>query len=368
MNHRTGLDLLPVRRLVRTALRGALDRTRYVAVVRPEHAEGTVAAVYAQAERDFGVLAPPIALHAAAPDILAAAWALLRETLLVPAGVDRAAKEAVANAVSEANACPYCVEVHGAMVRGLTSREGRPGGAGGAAGPDGRIGRWVRGSGGGHPAGPPGTPEELPEYAGVAVTFHYLNRMVSVFLDDSPLPAATPAAARGTVMRLVTGAMRPRDPAGPPPGAALELLPAAPLPADLAWAAGNPSIGGAFARAAAVIEAGGARALPPDTRELVRARLAVADSTDPGPSRAWAEAAVRTLPAADRPAARLALLTGLAAYQVVPDDITAFRAAADPADDRALIELTAWAALTAARHAGRRLTCSATDEKTPRSP
>ncbi|WP_284574547.1 carboxymuconolactone decarboxylase family protein [Streptomyces sp. 2P-4] len=367
MNHRTGLDLLPVRRLVRTALRGALARTRYVAVVRPEHAEGTVAAVYTQAERDFGVLAPPIALHAAAPDILAAAWALLRETLLVPGRVDRAAREAVAAAVSEANACPYCVEVHGAMVRTMAGRQGPPGGPG-AAGQDGRIGRWVRGSGGGPPAGPPGTPEELPEYAGVAVAFHYLNRMVSVFLDDSPLPAATPAAARGTVMRMVTEAMRPRDPAGPLPGAALELLPAAPLPADLAWAAGSPSVAGAFARAAAAVEAGGARALSPDARELVRARLAAADGTAPGPSRAWALAAVRDLPAADRPAARLALLTGLAAYQVVPDDITEFRAAADPADDRALIELTAWAALTAARLAGRRLTRSATGEKTPRSP
>jgi len=104
--------------LARVARRPALAQIRYVAPVRPGAAPGPVAEVYAQMERDFGMLAPPVALHAAAPDILAAIWLMLRESTLVPGALDRAAKEAIATAVSAANACPYCVEVHGTTLAG----------------------------------------------------------------------------------------------------------------------------------------------------------------------------------------------------------------------------------------------------------
>ncbi|MFD1049963.1 carboxymuconolactone decarboxylase family protein, partial [Kibdelosporangium lantanae] len=49
--------------IVRAALRKSLSRIRHVTVVRPADARGLVADVYRQAERDFGMLAPPVALH-----------------------------------------------------------------------------------------------------------------------------------------------------------------------------------------------------------------------------------------------------------------------------------------------------------------
>ncbi|HEY0697362.1 MAG TPA: carboxymuconolactone decarboxylase family protein, partial [Micromonospora sp.] len=93
---------------------GALGLTqiRYVSAVRRGRATGLVARVYKQMEVDFGVLAPPVALHAPAPETIAAAWMLLRETLIVPGVAPRAAKEAVATAVSLGNACPYCATIH----------------------------------------------------------------------------------------------------------------------------------------------------------------------------------------------------------------------------------------------------------------
>jgi len=54
-----------------------------------------------------------------------------------------------------------------------------------------------------------------------------------------------------------------------------------------------------------------------------------------------------------RPAARLALLTAFASYQVRPEDID--QARQHLPDDAALIGLTSWASLTAARHAGEML-------------
>ncbi len=50
--------------LVRMAARRSLAQVRHVTVVDRDAASGLVAEVYAQAERDFGMVAPPVALTA----------------------------------------------------------------------------------------------------------------------------------------------------------------------------------------------------------------------------------------------------------------------------------------------------------------
>jgi hypothetical protein len=132
-----------------------------------------------------------------------------------------------------------------------------------------------------------------------------------------------------------------------PPGRSLHLLPAAPLPADLRWATGAPTVAAAFARASTVIEAAGRAAVPPAVRDKVRSELDEWTGAPPGPSRAWVQPAVAELSLEDRPAGRLALLTALASYQV-DDRVVADYRAGNP-DDRTLIEITAWASLAAAR-------------------
>src|SRR3712207_2784190 len=102
--------------LVRVALRRTLRDVKYVDVVRPRRgrlgvercwdgvrrggARGRVRAVERQVEGVLGVLAPPIALHSAAPEVLAAAWLVLRESLVADGTASRADKEVVAAAVS----------------------------------------------------------------------------------------------------------------------------------------------------------------------------------------------------------------------------------------------------------------------------
>ena len=54
------------RTLVRTALRRSNTQIRYITAVRAGAARDQVAAVYAQLERDFGMLAPPVVLHSPA--------------------------------------------------------------------------------------------------------------------------------------------------------------------------------------------------------------------------------------------------------------------------------------------------------------
>ncbi|TDB98889.1 carboxymuconolactone decarboxylase family protein [Actinomadura sp. 7K534] len=347
---------------IRVARRSSLGQARHVTPVPPPAAGDLVAQVYAQVERDFGMLAPPIALHSPSPQALAASWVILRETLVATGVTGRAVKEAVGAAVSRSNTCPYCVDVHAATLRGLAddgsaARDATAVATGGAdaIGDAGlrEIVRWAGASGRRDPARrgrPPGSPAEAAELAGVAVTFHYLNRMVNVFLRESPFPPGLPAAARGGLLRLLVRVLRGATLGTHPPGASLDLLPPAEPAVPLGWAAGSPTVTEAFARASTAVEAAGVRSVPGSVRELVTATLADWDGTEPPLSGGWPGDLVTGLPPADRPAGRLALLTALASYRAGPGAVEAFRRTGS--DDRALIELTSWAAMTAALTVG----------------
>ncbi|MFL6144200.1 MAG: carboxymuconolactone decarboxylase family protein [Labedaea sp.] len=336
--------------LVATVLRGlSTAQVRHVRAVPFGRADGGVARVYREIERDFGVLAPPIALHAPAPDVLAASWLMLRETLLVPGAAPRAHKEAVSTAVSEGNNCPFCVTMHSSMLGDLVGyRDGViPDPAARAAADWARV-NATNHTGAGHPV--PFPLEQAPELVGTAVILQYLNRMVNIFLGELPLPPHAPAAALGVVRRVLVWLITSAEDRGPRPGVSLDLLPEAQLPEDLRWATGNTVIAEAFARGSAAVEQAGGRSVPAEVRELVLEHLSRWDGRPIGPSRAWVEDAAAALPANRRAAARLALLTALASYQIDQPVIDRFRA--DQPDDRALIDLTSWASLAAARRVG----------------
>ncbi|MER7007247.1 carboxymuconolactone decarboxylase family protein [Dactylosporangium sp. NPDC000555] len=349
----------------RATRRIGLGHIRHVRPVGWTAANGLVRQVYRQMETDFGLLAPPLVLHAASPESLAATWLMLRETLVAGGQVDRAAKEVVAAAVSLANACPYCVDVHGAVLAGLLRSADADAVAADriddVADPRLRaIARWARGSGLAAPGGTPAAPfpqTHAPELIGVAVTFHHINRMVSVFLSDSPLPAVPPATEtvlRRFAARMMGGLASARV----EPGRSLDLLPEPPLGAaggdDLAWAgppAAAPAVAGALRRAAATIDGIGARSVPEPVRRLVHARLASAAADLPGIStRDWLDGVVAALPDRLRAQGRLAVLVAVAAYRVTDDLVAEVRA--QGGGDAAVVELASWASFAAARHIG----------------
>ena len=359
----------PFRRAMR---RTALAQIQHVTPVAPKAARLLVAEVYGELERDFGVLAPPIALHSPAPEVLAASWLMLRETLVTAGAATRSLKEAVASAVSLANACPYCVTVHAATLNSLV--HGRDAAAirddrfDAIANPQVRaVATWARSGAfrdGAAEAPAPFPAEQAAELVGVAVTFHYLNRMVNVFLPDAPLPDGVPAASLPVVARVLGTLMRRAASRWRSGTGSWDLLPAAALPGDLRWAAAGGRAGGgagggageplgiaeAFARAARVIDEAGAEALSPTVRELVARQLAAWDGKPLGLDRRWLAEAVAGLSAADLPAARLALLIALASWQVDSETIEEYRLTAP--GDKTLIQVASWAALSAARRVG----------------
>jgi AhpD family alkylhydroperoxidase len=303
-------------------------------------------------------LAPLVMLHSAAPAVMAGVWAVLRESLLA-GRADRAHKEAVAATISQLNACPFCVDAHTIMLHATADHAVaeaiRQKGYEGIEDP--RLRALVMGLLAGrrpHPhtgAPAPWLDEDAGEIIGTAVAFHYINRMVNVFLGDRLLPV--PAAMRGVAGRFVGAAMGKDLVRRLEPGVSLSLLPPAALPDDLAWAAASPAVAGAFAGLAAAVEAAGEAALPAPVRAFVEEQLDAWDGEAPGLGRRWLEDSVGGLRPEHRGAARLALLSAMASYQVDAELVEAFQAQA-PGDAR-LIGAAAWASFAAARRAGRRL-------------
>lgn len=344
--------------IARVSRQNSQTHIRQVTPTRIKGATGLVGEVYAQVERDFGLLAPPVSLHSPSPEALACCWVILRETLVASGLVSRAAKEAVATAVSLSNRCPYCVDVHGATMYGLVQGSDAAAAQGdrlaSIVDPDlRRVATWARTSGerdAARSAPVPVPADQVAELVGVAVTFQYINRMVNIFLERSPLPPKVSAGARARIWPVVGKVMAGTVRRHRPPGTSLPLLPDARLPDDLSWAAGNRSVAGAYARTAAAIEAAGRRSVPDPVRALVVDELARWDGLPTGISRGWVVDAVAGLPTSDRPAGQLALLTAFASYQVDDGVIGEYRKTSP--DDRSLIELTAWASFAAARQVG----------------
>ena len=242
-----------------------LAQTRYVKPVRYSSAMGLTAEVYRQMQADFLPI-PLLTLHSPVPEVLAGVWSILRETLLAGA-VDRAQKEVVAAVVSKTNECPFCVDAHRLMLEATAGSScggrdyawrlrshPRP-----AAARDGSLGINQADS---HYERSPASAifaRRGPAFIGTAIAFHYINRMVNVFLGDTLLPVPpTLRGVAGTCGGATAGKwmVRPLQ-----PGSSLRLVPRAELPDDLFWAAADPAVAGAFAGFAAVVEQAGSAVL-----------------------------------------------------------------------------------------------------------
>ncbi len=326
----------------------------YVEPVKYDDAQGLVRVVYDQMLRDFE-LVPPITIHSAVPELLAGVWSIVRESMFA-GNVSRTEREAIPAAVSHINECPFCVDVHSTMLHGGSEHELARAMLSGQVDqlPDSRIGnitRWALATRSPDAAilrTPPFSMEEAPELIGTAVAFHYINRMVNVFLEGSPF-ALLPKWLRWTkrFMPRVAGKAMARRILGVSvsAGESLDLLPAAELPPEFSWAESNPTVAGAFARLSAVTEQQGAEVLSDEVRSLVTQRVATWNGDDPGMSRHWVEDAVAGLSEPGQAAGRLTLLTALASYQVDENVIREFRRHF-PLDGQ-LIAATSWASFEA---------------------
>lgn len=317
---------------------------RYVTPVPTEAATGRVGEIYVQIARDFGMARMPLFMTLSpAPDVLAPTWAMLRESLLA-GRASRVGKEVVATGVSLANRCPFCVDAHTVLLHATGEHRLAEMVACGETPADpgqARLLAWATGTATAGQA-PPCPPEEAAEYAGTALAFHFINRMVSSLLTDSLLPADLQRSrlVRSLGGRALARTVRRRL----TPGQALPLLRGLPSGPEPAWAAGTPT-GAAFAALRAGAGAG-ASLLGDEAGEAVLEAVAVWDGEHP-PLAGWPSGPLGDVPPAQRPAARLALLAALAPYRVSDADVAAWRESGGGRSDADLVRLLAFGAITA---------------------
>lgn len=327
----------------------------YLSPLRRPPAQSLVGRIYRQIKQEFGVIADPFRLHTPVPELLAGIWSVTRE-IGTARQVPWPVKEAVAAAVSQSNACPYCVEIHAEVASVHADQllapllmEGR---TADITDPFLRaVVTWAqatRSPGSAPLLHPPFTAQEAPEVIGITMAYHYINRMVQVFLPESLLPSVVRGGWLGRVAWRLVGRKlarsRERERVA---GASLQFVPAADLPSECSWAAPEPSISHALAGWAAVVEHVGAEMLAPQVRALV-ADFLHGWQGEPLPlSRAWVNQAVASLPEADHAAGRLALLAAVAPHQIDAEIIRAFRGQQEA--DAQLVGVVAWASFQAAR-------------------
>ncbi|GII77928.1 alkyl hydroperoxide reductase AhpD [Sphaerisporangium rufum] len=341
-----------------------MARFRYVRPVDPRDAAGRVAGVYRQIAADFGMARMPVFMTLSPDeDVLVAAWAAVRESLLA-GPVPRAGREIVALGVSLANRCPFCVDAHTTLLHATGDhRSAETIAAGGTPEDPGQAAllAWARSTRAARAAAPPFEPGTAAEHIGTALAFHFINRMASALLTDNLLPGNLQRSrlVRAAGGRALAGAVRRRLPAGE----SLPLLdgpPAAPAPD---WAGGAPA-GRAHAALRAVAAAGGDLLGPPARRAVERA-VAGWDGQHPPPGAGWPAEALPGLSTADRPGARLALLAAVAPYRITDAEVAAWRGPGRT--DAELVRLVAFGAGIAVGRAEAAILAGARDPSAARA-
>jgi AhpD family alkylhydroperoxidase len=332
----------------------APGQIRYLTSIDYGVATGLARDVMVQMESDF-LVGPPLTVHLPNPPLMAGVWSLCRECLAA-GRIPRPMGDLIAGVVSRANTCPYCFGIHTAMLHSFgvsedaevlqnnhtfidPAKQSMAEWAAATLTPGSEVLQRA-----------PFTREQAPQVIGTALAFHYLNRIVNVFLDPIPLSDVSWLRSSfswmsGRMMRARLSAQRLE------PGSFLNPEPDISLPSQFAWAAADVNIAGAVRRFAAAAEKAGTESVDPRIRECVLAHVQSWNGESLGISRAWIEPVVSSLNEDLRPAARLALLTALASYQVDESIVQDFQA--HQPGDRYLINLTSWASyITVCRIAG----------------
>lgn len=328
---------------------------RYIKPVKANEASGKLEKTYKQIRSDFQ-LVPPLTMFSPSPELLAGVWSIWRESQFAVGRVPRFITEAIAAGVSSINSCPYCVDAHTGMlhassdndivkaiqqkncllIRNTQHRD---------------IVEWAlenRSPNSDILKSPPFSEQQAPEIIGTAVVYHFINRMVSIFLDDTPLPVPSRSDHLRRLASFIFGKtigiriIKRR----PEAGKSLEFIPTVTLSNDMPWNLENKYIAASFAGFTSLIQNAADKIIPDNIQNLTRQHINTWSGNDMGMGRGWLNEIVENLSHNDKPVARLTLLSALAPYQICENDILEFRSI-HPTDAQ-LLTVTSWASFSAA--------------------
>jgi len=326
---------------------------KYLKAVPPDQAQGKLADIYQQVRRDFQ-LVPPITLFSPVTELLAGLWSITRESQIAAGLVSRQDKEAISAAVSSINTCDYCIDAHVGMLHGTSAHSLAnlmlTNNMEGIVDPKTKaLVNWALMTR--TPQNEllhtlPFRAEEIPEVIGTALSYHFINPMVAIFLGKSPLPVNTNIPILRKIATRVFGATAGKSIATKQAsgGDSLVFLVDSVLPQEFSWAESNTNIAKAYAGFSTAMETAGEETIPEEVRNHLIKYLEKWQGDKMPLSRQWLEDVIKGLAKKHQDCARLVFLTALSPYQIDEKIITNF-SKQYPTNEE-LLSVTCWASYT----------------------
>lgn len=305
----------------------------------------------------MGDVVEPISLHAILPDLLKGIWGILRETVIIEDHVSRKVKEAVGAAVSASNECPYCVDAHTIMIIGLKDKlvadaivkknldlieddEVR------------KIVNWsfnTRNFKSMVINNPPFDAKAAPEIIGTAVFFHYLNRLVTIFLGPTILPLNIhffKGMMKSMAAKMFSGVLNAEKKAGEQKGSYANIK-------GLYWTAENPRVQYVFTYFFHVVSELAKEHIPEEVQGFIKDQIMDWDGSDMENTKDL-DAVVSVVSKKNQPLARMLYLTAFSPHRIQDYHFKEFHMFYNGRDEQILSSLS-WASLLTAIRIGDRL-------------
>ena len=324
---------------------------KYIKAETLKRANSNIKNINNQIKRDFGLVGP-LSLSIPSDRVHAIRWATARESFIVETNVKRVTKEAVASAVAQLNNCPYCEDAHVGSISGAGEDEIAE------AISDGtweslrdtklkEIIRWslnTRNPEHDIIKNPPFPAKEAPEIIGTALTFHSTNRLVSIYLEESPMPAMlTNKLIKKTALSIASKtlfkSMVVKD---EPilPDESLKFIDNVPVTGDLNWAKYIPAYAKALSAKNTLLLKIEKEIIPVKSAQLLKNKIKDWHGEEMPLGRSWLTENLNGLSETEKPVARLMFLAAFAPYSIVEKDINDFRKI--KSSDKELIEVCFW--------------------------
>ncbi len=338
-------------RAIRSAmLEQTAHAVKYLKVQGIKDAQGVVKKINQQTERDF-LLAAPQSISTPSERVHAVRWAALREVFAVKTHVKRATKETLAAVVAQSNTCPFCEDVHGASVsatgdnivaeaivngtwQNLKDEKTK------------LLIEWglnTRNSDASIIKNPPFSEIEAPEIIGTALTFHSINRLVNIFLTESPMPGILGSkllkklALRIASMTMFKSMVEKNVKAGD----ALQFIENHAVQEHLHWAQAVPAYAKVLAAEEFLLTKIEQDLIPSVSGKLLKEKVSRWQGEEMPMGKAWLSDILKDLDENEKPIAKMMFLAAFAPYTVTENDINEFRKV-KPSDEE-LVEVCFWA-------------------------
>lgn len=314
-----------------------------------KNATGLSKSVFDQMNQDF-TMAEPFTISYPSEHQLAYRWMLNREAYLVNTNVERVLKDAVAYGVSIANQCSFCAEGHEMMIAASGHhKEAKliPYSNEQNEGKIFKIADWAKQSyepNNDLVKSPPFSSQEAPEIIGTFFCFNVTNRLVNLFLGESPVPIPKNQKLLRSIMAFVATRfmMKPFVTRKIESGKSLSLVALPDEEKSYSWTEKVPTISTAFSAVVDHLKKIEQEFIPNIIVERIDHILENWNGQVRPLSRQWLNEQTEGIDSSNQPLFKLALLVMFASYSVTDKDILAFREL-HPAD-QSLVDLCYWAA------------------------